>query len=309
MSISCQPQDLAASAKCFQCLPRGMLLSVRTHLLCQWVNLPTCDPDALAYIAAAGITNQTEIDAVCQLVSSLKSLPAVGTKYWDRELIIYPFLGTTFASQRVNLRSPGTFDFLNSTPPTYSNLGMQGNKINQYVDTQFTPSIHGGAIYTQNSARIMVYVDSEASGQFLAHFGAQDATRFARMLTPAFPPAMNFIYDVNSNNANAQSQAGALSVGAKFVQRNNSATTVESAFAANAWTPRIIAATGRPTISIFLLACSSTGVPIFFSDARISGFSLGAPLDVGHGAGVHTEHLEYKGIWDTFETAIGRGHP
>lgn len=38
MAISCDPNDLAALAKCFKCLPLATLQEVQTYLLCQIFN-------------------------------------------------------------------------------------------------------------------------------------------------------------------------------------------------------------------------------------------------------------------------------
>lgn len=38
MPVSCDPNDLAALAKCFKCMPLATLLEIQTYLLCQIVN-------------------------------------------------------------------------------------------------------------------------------------------------------------------------------------------------------------------------------------------------------------------------------
>ena len=59
----------------------------------------TPDADAQAYIDSAGITNQSEKDAVCNFVTQLKNY-----SLWDKIIAAYPLAGTTSTSQKWNLK-------------------------------------------------------------------------------------------------------------------------------------------------------------------------------------------------------------
>lgn len=309
----CTPQALAAAASCLRCIPKRR--PVRTYLLCQWANKPTCDPDALAFIAAAGIDNQTEIDAICALVSDLKNtVPATtpGLSFWNRELVIYPMVGyrlvNPVARMGVNLKTPGTFNFVNGpNAPTYSALGIKGNGVNQNVFTNFTPSLNGGAILTQNSARAMWYVDQDSTdAAYQMYWGGQNGgvpNNALRAASPISPPATaNFVYDVNAAASDRTAANGASSTGIKFIQRNNDAANVQGAFGSNSWVTRANNSTGLCAVNMPLLCLSTSGGLSFFSDCRLSGFSLGAPLS-------DAERAQYKTIWDKFQHALGRDHP
>jgi hypothetical protein len=50
MAQSCEPNDLAAAAKCFKCLSPDTLLQVQTFLLARLAGVTT-DPNALAQLA------------------------------------------------------------------------------------------------------------------------------------------------------------------------------------------------------------------------------------------------------------------
>ncbi len=63
------------------------------------------DPDAAAFIIAAGITNATQKTAINQLVVDLKSY-----SLWDKMKALYPFVGGTATSHKFNLKDPRDLD-------------------------------------------------------------------------------------------------------------------------------------------------------------------------------------------------------
>jgi hypothetical protein len=80
------------------------------------------DPDAQAFITAAGITNPTQQGAINTLVVALK-----GYSIWTKFKAIYPVVGGTASSHAVNLKTPGTFNLSFATGWTHSSNGMQSN--------------------------------------------------------------------------------------------------------------------------------------------------------------------------------------
>lgn len=67
--------------------------------------MPKLDPDALAYITAAGITNPTQISAVNTLFLNLKS-----NSLYSKLLAFYPFVGGTAFSHKFNAKDPRDLD-------------------------------------------------------------------------------------------------------------------------------------------------------------------------------------------------------
>jgi hypothetical protein len=92
------------------------------------------DPNAVAFIVAAGITNTTQQSAINQLVLDLKSY-----SLWDKCSAIYPFVGGTASSHKYNLKDPRDLDvafriqFYGGW--THNSNGIQGNGSNAYADT------------------------------------------------------------------------------------------------------------------------------------------------------------------------------
>lgn len=310
--MDCSTDALLQAARCLDCnIPPGAQGSVRSYLLCQWANKPTCDPDALTFINAIGLQDATKQSAVCQLVADLKNtVPATtpGTSFWDRDALIYPMVadGPSYplAQQGVNLKSPGTFTMVQSVAaPIYSARGIQGVRINNtFLNTQY---IIPAAF--QDTLRIMWYLDLDSANVNDMYFGAQETVANVRT-TAVCTVGLGrpFSYDVNQTPANLAAAAGASPLGAYFTRAiptdaghgysayGNAATWSVSAGARVSKLP--------PTNSLYLLAAHVDAGVSLSTDARLSGFSLGSNLS-------DAERLQYKAIWDTFENALGRGHP
>jgi len=97
------------------------------------------DPDAEAFIIAAGITNATQITAVNQLVLDVK---AYGL--WNKIMALYPFVGGTAFSHKFNLKNPVDTDLgfriIFNGGWTHSSTGILPNGITAWGDTKFRPN-------------------------------------------------------------------------------------------------------------------------------------------------------------------------
>lgn len=107
------------------------------------------DPDAQAFITAAGITDSTQQSAIDTLVKELK-VDATWTKF----KAIYPIVGGTASSHAVNLKTPGTFNLTFTNAWTHSSTGMTPNGTSAYANTGFNPLTQSLA---RNSAGMGVY--------------------------------------------------------------------------------------------------------------------------------------------------------
>ena len=107
------------------------------------------DPDAKAFITAAGITNPTQQGAINTLVVALK-----GYSIWTKMKAIYPVVGGSASSHAVNLKTPGTFNLSFTTGWTHSSTGMTPNGTSAYADTALIPN----SILSLNSTHISGYI-------------------------------------------------------------------------------------------------------------------------------------------------------
>ena len=92
------------------------------------------DPDAVAFLTAASITDATITTAINTLVIQLK---AIGV--WSKLKAIYPFVGGTATTHKFNLKNPANTDaafrLLFVGGWTHSANGALPNGTNAYADT------------------------------------------------------------------------------------------------------------------------------------------------------------------------------
>jgi len=295
------PQQLIDASRCYDCVPAGMQDEVQTMMLESIVTglqpppLPECSTDALAFITAAGITDPAQRQAICDLVSDLKSNGS--PSFWERDVLIYPFVGGTAASHAVNLRSPGTYDLTFTGAGLIHNAsGLQGNN-SAYADTGYSiPSAN------QDSIRGMVYVDGlPTAGSHKVFFGGVNVAGMSFFYLTFRNGEAICRYGVNG--ASGVAGPGLATLGANLIQRQNAAQ-IQIANTSASWTTDASVSNGFLNRSVMLLGLND-GVPppTSPSDARICGFSVGTPLTTD------AELASYKAIWDAFQTALGRGHP
>ena len=111
------------------------------------------DPDAQAFITAAGLTNPTQQNAINTLVVSMK-----GFGIWTKMKAIYPFIGGTATTHKFNLKNPAdtnaAFRLVFNGGVTHTSNGIQGNKINGYADTFLVPDT---VFSVANNVHISIY--------------------------------------------------------------------------------------------------------------------------------------------------------
>jgi hypothetical protein len=95
---------------------------------------PPIDSDASAFLTAAVISDPTIVDAINDLVLSLKS-----SGIWSKMIAFWPFVGGTAASHKWNLKDPrdlrDAFRLEYIGGVTHDSLGMKGNGTNGYAIT------------------------------------------------------------------------------------------------------------------------------------------------------------------------------
>lgn len=116
------------------------------------------DADALAFITAASITDNTQKTAINTLVTDLKTY-----NIWTKMKALYPFVGGTAAQHRFNLKDPRDLDaayrlvFYGGW--THSSTGALPNGTNGYADTFLNNNVLG-----QNNISISTYLGEDNPG-------------------------------------------------------------------------------------------------------------------------------------------------
>jgi len=135
----------------------------------------TVDPDAQAFITAAGITDATQQSAINTLVTDLK-----GYGVWSKMKAIYPFVGGTATTHKYNLKDPAdtnaAFRLVFNGGWVHSSTGALPNGVNSYALTFFAPTPNAD----KNSVHISYYSRTDASGGI--EMGSEDLSNVSYCL-------------------------------------------------------------------------------------------------------------------------------
>lgn len=125
------------------------------------------DADALAFITAASITDNTQKTAVNTLVTDLKN-----ANIWTKMKAIYPFVGGTATSHKFNLKDPRDLDaayrlsFVGGG--THSATGYLPNGTTAYANTFIKPNL----VLNSTNSHLSFYSRTDSSNQYM--IGMQD---------------------------------------------------------------------------------------------------------------------------------------
>lgn len=113
------------------------------------------DPDAIAFLGAAGLTDAATRYAINDLVTGLKL-----NGLWTKMNAIYPFAGSTATTQKWNLKDPqdtnAAFRLSFIGGWTHTSAGATPNGTNGYANTFLTPS----TTLSVNSTHLSVYLST-----------------------------------------------------------------------------------------------------------------------------------------------------
>ncbi len=134
-------------------------------------NVSSFDPNAQAFITAAGITNSTQQSAINTLVVDFK-----GYNIWTKMKVIYPFVGGTSTTHKYNLINPADTDaafrlaFIGGW--THNENGATAG-VNGYANSFFNPVAQSVSL---TSLTLSMYHRNTLSGGFVPYFGNGQTT-------------------------------------------------------------------------------------------------------------------------------------
>ena len=255
----------------------------------QKVIVPGLDPDAQAFIDAAGITDATQQSAINTLVVDLK-----GAGIWTSLDIIYPFVGGTATTHKYNLKDPRDLDAayrlgFNGTF-THNSNGITGNGTDTYGNTYLSPSnVSGG----QNDIHISYYMRSYTARNG-TDAGSNNGTSYSYM--NARNAGGNFVTQLNGN-ISASLTATALTTGYFTISRQLSTSFVSSINKSH--TTNSTTSVGGNGQNMYLMAYNNNGTATNFMDRNMALFTMGAGLSTA-------EVDDLVDINETFQTTLGR---
>jgi hypothetical protein len=245
------------------------------------------DPDALAFLTAAGITDATIKNAINNLVLGLKN-----NNIWSKLKAIYPIVGGTSTTHKFNLKDPRDLDvafrlqFFGTI--THSSNGMQG-VTSGYANTFFAPielglnNLHLSFYSrTDNNSGSDMGVQNENDPQFYSYIATRTANASFLLIN------QNTITSVINNNGTgyyiANRTAGNVKNGWKNGIKVENVTTISN---------------GRTLRPIFILAFNRFGTPSDFSLKQCAFSTIGEGL-------TDTEAVNLYNIVQSFQTTLGR---
>ena len=150
---------------------------------------PSFDPDASAFISAAGITDSTQQNAINQLVLDLKA-----DSLWTKLHVIYPFVGGSASSHKYNLKDPQDTDaaYRLDIPAGYTNNsgGIIANDTD-LADTHLTPSTFWS---DSTSASMGFYSQDTPSSDQNISMGADSTGTGFNLINEAYRDPSNLYY-------------------------------------------------------------------------------------------------------------------
>jgi len=93
------------------------------------------DADAFNFVEATSLTDETQIQAINSLVLGLKA-----NNLWTKMVAIYPFVGGSAFTHKVNLKTPGIYDVIWSGGIIHTNQGSITTSTNGLGNTGFIPT-------------------------------------------------------------------------------------------------------------------------------------------------------------------------
>jgi hypothetical protein len=239
------------------------------------------DPDAQAFITAAGITDNTQKTAINTLVVDMK-----GFGIWTKMKAIYPFVGGTATTHKFNLINPAdtnaAFRLVFFGGWTHTTNGAQGNATNSYADTFFIPSTQYSVI---DNAALSVYSRSnitENKCEIGCYNGSNSALQI-NVATTAFAPQNTGTY---INNVTESKFADTDSRGFYIVSRTG--TTVTMFENSTLKVTQTTTALARPNVNIFIGAQNNAGSLNIPSSKQLAFASIGDGLTNTDAANFYT---------------------
>lgn len=249
----------------------------------------TCDVDAQKYIDSAGITNATEKTAICNCVKQLKD-----SSVWTKLDAIYPYLGSTSASCKWNLKNPvnsnAAFRLTFSGGWTFSSTGALPNGVNAYANTYWNSVANAGTA----NASMGVYLRTNTADGAKIDIGFHRSSPTAISgITTRF--GNEYYGAINSNGAGTIANTNT----AGFFAVSTVALDNITMHRNGVNTPKTITSTSSGNLNVFIGAKNLDGSPVLYSDREHMIDFLGDGL-------TGAELIKLYNIFTTFKTAVGR---
>lgn len=228
------------------------------------------DGDTIRFLNASGLTGQNQIFAIDTLVKDLKY-----AQLWSKFQIIYPFVGTTAALQKWNLKNPqdtnGAYRLTFVNGGTHDSRGYTSDGVNDYGNTNLIGTSIGGGL---NNFHVSYYIkDNTVTGTF--DMGTRNNTFW---LNGNFRNVSGNFASRAFNNTNSE-MAHSYTTGLATISRSNSSNYISAVNDVSQTNNQ--ASTGLPAYNLVLGAYNDFGTIGLFVNRTFQFFSVGTALTVG----------------------------
>lgn len=246
------------------------------------------DPDAQAFFTAAGITDNTQKNAINTLVINCK---AAGI--WTKMKAIYPFVGGTATTHKFNLKNPAdtnaAFRLVFNGGWTHSSNGALPNGVNSFAESYLTPSTSLSA----NSAHLSYYSRTNVNLTQI-EIGCQDVNAYT-IIEARTANVSYFLVNTNTISGVADTNSEA------FYLANRTASNVTNGFINSSKIfNSTVASSALPIQSIYIGALHNPGGAAQYYSTKQCAFS-----SIGDGL-TDTEALVFNQIVEGYQYELGR---
>jgi len=245
------------------------------------------DADALAFLAAAAITDSTITSAICTLVTTMK---ADGT--WAKMSAIYPMVGGTATTHKFNLKNPAdtnaAFRLLFSGGWVHSANGALPNGTNCFANTFLIPS----TALTLNSHSFGIYsrTNDVTGTRVYGAFVTTTATILHNNLSSG-----NFISGGVGNSITYTANPST-----SLLMASRTSNTLLTAYRGGVpLGTNIVAVASIPNVNFYFGARNDSGTANFFTTHQLAFAFIGSGLNSTEAAALYTSI-------QAFQTTLGR---
>lgn len=246
------------------------------------------DPDAFAFITAAGITDYGQKQAINKLVNDLKY-----NSLWNKFDCLYPMVGGDSTKHSFNLKNPLRYNLTFFGGWTHSATGALPNGTNGYADTGFSDLL------------------TELNSNHLAYYSRTQSTRAAIELgaSMAAPVMRNFLASDSSgffhirNHNNGENIAGA-TISKAFMIMSRTTSVLTKIYLNNVVSQTsVLVSSQKITSNHFIAVTSADGVPsTSYTDRECALASIGKGFS-------DAEITVYNTAVQAFQTSLNRNNP
>jgi len=250
-----------------------------------------CPADALAFIAAAGITDTTQKQAICTLVSDLQTYGI-----WTKMKAIYPFVGGTSSTHKWNLKDPrdldAAFRLVFSGGWTHSSNGAKPNGTNGYANTYLSPS---GSLLLNDTH--IAYYSRENLTYTGVVVGASSTGNGQCLLTMKVDPGTPQDYSCIHNNATATTSPSRND--AMFIASRVTSTAFKVYRNSTTYRNSTVSSTSLSTVNFYIGARNNNNSATQYTALQCAFASIGNGLTDTEAANLYTAVQAYQ-------TTLGR---